>query len=121
MALSKKQIEQFKKRLLEIKEQLSNSVISNSKDVKTPEDAKGYSQHQADEGTDDFVRTITLGVASSEASVLKQIDHALKKIEEGTYGKCDITDKDIPVARLEAIPYASMTVQAQEQQEKGLI
>ena len=44
-----------------------------------------------------------------------------EKIEEGTYGICDITGEEIPLARLEAVPYATMTVKAQEKFEKGLL
>ena len=42
-------------------------------------------------------------------------------MEEGTYGVCDVTGEEIPVKRLEAVPYATMTVQAQEKYEKGLL
>ena len=52
-------------------------------------------------------------------TLLKQIDRALEKIEEKTYGICDITGEDIPIPRLEAVPYAVMTVKAQEKFEKG--
>ena len=45
----------------------------------------------------------------------------MKKIEEGTYGICDVTGEEIPVRRLEAVPYAVMTVKAQERFEKGLL
>lgn len=121
MALTKDEIETFKKRLLELKDQLSDSVKHASEDVKTDESSKGYSQHQADEGTDDFGRTISLEVSSQEFGMLRQIERSLEKIEEGTYGLCDVTEKEIPKKRLEAIPYATMTVEAQEMIEKGLI
>jgi DnaK suppressor protein len=52
---------------------------------------------------------------------LRHIERALEKIEENTYGICDITGQEIPLARLEAVPYATMTVKAQDQLEKGLI
>ncbi len=45
----------------------------------------------------------------------------MEKIDEGTYGFCDITKKEIPKARLQAIPYATMTVEAQNKMEKGLL
>ncbi len=48
-------------------------------------------------------------------SILRDIDHALERIEEGTYGICEVTGKPIPVARLRAIPWATMTVEAAEQ------
>ena len=51
--------------------------------------------------------------------MLRQIDRALEKIDENTYGICDLSGEEIPLKRLEAIPYATMTVKAQEQLEKG--
>jgi DnaK suppressor protein len=58
-------------------------------------------------------------VTSKEFGLLRQIDRALEKIEEGTYGVCDISGEEIPMKRLEAVPYATMTVKAQEKFEKG--
>lgn len=114
-------IAKFKKKLLETKSHYMHLVKHISEEVKTPEESKGYSQHQADEGTDDFNRNINLKVTDEEFKILKQIDRALEKIEENTYGICDITGEHIPLPRLEAIPYATMTVKAQEMLEKGLL
>ncbi len=120
MTLSKEEVATFKKRLEDLKAQLTQTVRVTAEDVKA-DASKGYSQHQADEGTDDFVRTISLEVTSKEYSVLRQIDRALEKINEGTYGICDLTHEEISIKRLNAIPYATMTVQAQEKLEKGLL
>lgn len=121
MALKKTQIAAFKKRLEELRDQITHSLKGATAEVKTPDEATGYSQHQADQGTDDFDRTINLEVTSSEYRTLRQIEHALQKIEDGTYGVCEITGEEIPLQRLEAVPYAVMTVKAQEKQEKGLL
>lgn len=121
MPLKKADIEKFRKRLLELKSQFSQLVQHVNEEVKTPEESKGYSQHQADEGTDDFYRNVSLQVSDEEYKVLRQIDRALEKIEENTYGICDISNEEIPYSRLEAIPYATMTVKAQEMLEKGMI
>jgi len=120
MRLKKEEIEKFKKKLITMRNQITKTIQSQTEGVKELEESKGYSQHQADEGTDDFDKTISLEVSQKEFSILKQIDRALKKIEEGTYGICDISGKEISKARLEAIPYATMTVEAQEKLEKGL-
>lgn len=120
-SLKKTDIAKFKKRLEELRAQLTHSLKGSTAEVKTPDEATGYSQHQADQGTDDFDRTISLEVTSREYSILRQIERALEKIQEDTYGVCDITGEEIPKARLEAVPYATMTVKAQEQVEKGLI
>src|SRR6478735_3399856 len=118
MALKKADVAKFKKRLEEMRMQLTHSLKGSTAEVKTPDEATGYSQHQADQGTDDFDRTISLEVTSKEYEMLRQIDRALEKIDENTYGICDVTNQEIPIARLEAVPYATMTVKAQEQLEK---
>jgi len=119
MPLKKAKIEEFKKRLEELRNEMTKMVQETSKDVKTEAETKGYSQHQADEGTDDFNRSLALQLTDKEIKVVQQIDRALEKIEEGTYGICDLSEDEIPLKRLEAIPYATMTVAAQEKLEKG--
>ena len=121
MSLKKTQIMEFKKRLEELRKQMTSSLKEATADVKSSDKSKGYSQHQADEGTDDFDRTLSLQLTDKEMQVLRQIERALEKIDEGTYGVCDISGEEIPLRRLEAVPYATMTVQAQEKVERGLI
>lgn len=121
MPLAKNEIEKFKKKLEQLRRQLTQTLQGTTKEVKTPDEATGYSQHQADQGTDDFDRTISLEVTSKEYEILRQIERALEKIDENTYGICDVSGEEIPVKRLEAVPYATMTVKAQEKFEKGLL
>lgn len=121
MPLKKTEIAKFKKDLEKLRAQLSQSLQGATAEVKKPEEGHAYSQHQADQGTDDFDRTISLEVTSQEYAIIKQIDRALEKIEENTYGICDLTGEEISRPRLEAVPYATMTVKAQEQLEKGLL
>lgn len=119
--MKKSDLDHFKKRLIDLRAQVMRSLQGTKKEVTEPDEAKGYSQHSADEGTDDFVKNINLEVTNKEFGLLRQIDRALEKIEDGSYGVCDITGEEIPFKRLEAIPYATMTVKAQEKFEKGLI
>jgi len=121
MALSKEQVTYFKKRLEEMRAQLTHALEGSTQEVKRPDESTGYSQHQADQGTDDFDRTISLEVTSKEYELLRQINRALDKVEEDTYGICDVSGEEIPLARLEAVPYATMTVISQEKFEKGLL
>lgn len=121
MALKKADIEMFKNRLLELKARYTRILQGSSEEVKRPDEATGYSQHQADQGTDDFDRTITLELTGKEYEIMRQIDRALQKIDEENYGLCDVTGEEIPKKRLEAVPYATMTVKAQEMKEKGLL
>lgn len=121
MSLKSSEVKKFKERLLELRQQITHTYEGTAKEVQRPDEATGYSQHQADQGTDDFDRTISLELSAKELDLLRSIDRALEKIDEGTYGTCDISGKQIPVKRLEAVPYANMTVEAQEMFEKGMI
>ena len=100
---------------------MTKLLQGSAAEVKKPDEATGYSQHQADQGTDDFDRTIGLELTSEEYNILRQIERALQKIDDNTYGICDVSGEEIPLARLEAVPYATMTVKAQEKYEKGLL
>ena len=119
MTLKKKELERVKQRLMDLKGNIQNSLQGTAEDVKAPDEHSGYSQHQADQGTDDFGKTISIGLTSNEQDILRKIDRALDKIDENSYGLCDITGEEIPTKRLEAVPYAIMTVKAQEMYEKG--
>ena len=74
--------------------------------------------HQADAGSDAYDRDFALSLLSQEQDALYEIDEALKRIELGTYGICEMSAKPIPHARLEAIPFARFTVECQSQLEK---
>ncbi len=119
MALKKSEIEGFKSRLEVLQKQMTQFVREASEGVKSNDETRGYSQHQADEGTDDFDRTISLNLTDQEVKVLKQIERALAKIDDGTYGTCDVSGEEIPLQRLDAVPYATMTVKAQEELENA--
>jgi DnaK suppressor protein len=81
-------------------------------------EASAFGMHQADAGSDAYDRDFALSLLSQEQDALYEIDEALKRIELGTYGKCEMSGKAIPRARLEAIPFARFTVECQSQLEK---
>jgi len=81
-------------------------------------EASAFGMHQADAGSDAYDRDFALSLLSQEQDALYEIDEALKRIELGSYGKCEMSGKPIPRARLEAIPFARFTVECQSQLEK---
>ena len=81
-------------------------------------EASAFGMHQADAGSDAYDRDFALSLLSQEQDALYEIDEALKRIEMGTYGKCEMSGKPIPRARLEAIPFARFTVECQSQLER---
>jgi DnaK suppressor protein len=123
-SLDKKELEKYKKILLEIRQKISgdlqhlegDSLNTNQRD--SSGDLSGYSFHMADMATDNFDREFTLGLASNEQQNLNTIDVALRKIEEGTYGFCEDCSKPIPMKRLTAMPHARLCIKCQEIEEK---
>ena len=71
----------------------------------------------AELGTGNFDQEFTLSLLGSENDALDQIDGALKRIEDGSFGQCEACGSKIPRSRLEAIPYAARCVQCASQQE----
>jgi DnaK suppressor protein len=121
MPLTEKQIHDFKKKLEMMKRQYTSILKGQKDEVKMTDSVAAHSQHQADQGTDDFDMQISIELSEKELKILYSIERALEKIEEGTYGICDVSGEEIPYKRLEAIPYATMTVASQEKFEKGLL
>jgi len=71
----------------------------------------------AELGSGNFDQELTLSLLGSEKDALDQIDGALKRIEDGSYGQCEECGAKIPESRLEAIPYAAQCVRCASQQE----
>jgi DnaK suppressor protein len=81
------------------------------------DEGAGVGNHMADEGSDAQEQETDLTVRANIEVMLGEIQHALTKFETKTYGICEDTNEPIAVARLEALPYARYTVQAQEKRE----
>lgn len=82
-------------------------------------DLSSYGQHMADAGTDTFDRDFALSLVSSEQEALTEIDAAIKRIFDGTYGVCEITQKPISKERLLAVPFTRYSAEAQKDLEKN--
>ena len=102
--------------LLELRDQLVKQM--NGLAQESAQEMAGYSLHMADSGTDNFDRDFALSLLSSDQDAVYEIEEALKRIERKTYGVCELTGKNIPKARLEAIPWTRFTVEAQAQLER---
>jgi RNA polymerase-binding protein DksA len=81
-------------------------------------DISGYTYHMADVASDTYDREFSLGLASNERESLYELDDALKKIEEGTFGICEECKSLITKTRLKAVPYARLCLKCQEKREK---
>lgn len=82
-------------------------------------DLSSYGQHMADAGTDTFDRDFALSLVSSEQEALSEIDAAIKRIHDGSYGICEITQKPISKDRLLAVPFTRYSAEAQKGIERN--
>jgi RNA polymerase-binding transcription factor DksA len=115
-------IKKQRQRLLDLRDELVDSMSGMTRDTirNAPEgsEASGSGQHQGDAGSDAYDRDFALSVLAKEQDALYEIEQALRRIQAGTYGVCEISSNKIPQARLEAIPFARLTVECQAQWEK---
>jgi DnaK suppressor protein len=111
-----------KEKLLNLRDAMVDSMAGVAQDTLRSRaegsEASAFGMHQADAGSDAYDRDFALSLLSQEQDALYEIDQALKRIELGTYGVCEMSGKPIPHARLEAIPFARFTVECQSQLEK---
>jgi RNA polymerase-binding transcription factor DksA len=111
-----------KERLLQLRDGMLDSMSGVARDTLRSRaegsEASAFGMHQADAGSDAYDRDFALSLLSQEQDALYEIDEALKRIELGTYGICELCNKPILHARLEAIPFARFTVDCQSQLEK---
>ena len=97
-------------RLEEEREQIRSSALDV--DGALPEEGEGEDD-TADLASSMMDKEMNLSVEDEIEDMLSTVDRALQKIEEGTYGICDISGATIPTSRLEIIPWAALTVECQ--------
>jgi RNA polymerase-binding protein DksA len=115
--MKKAELKKYKELLLLLRARLRGDVstMANAALKKRSEASGDLSTmpiHMADVGSDNYEQEFTLGLMENEEQVLEQIEAALERIEEGTYGICIDTGKKIPKTRLNAIPYTPYCVEA---------
>ena len=96
---------------------MHNNTLSHSSS-EAAGDLSRMPYHMADVGTDNFEHEFMLGLIQNEEDELRRIDEALDRLKEGSYGLCSC-GKPIPKARLRALPYASLCIECQRNEETG--
>ena len=123
--LTKKDIEYFRQLLLEKRVEIVGNVSEMEDEAlqKSRLDAAGDLSsmpiHMADIGTDNYQQELALELMDGERKLLREIDEALNRIEEGSYGICQGTGKPIAKARIEANPWAKYCVKYANELERN--
>ena len=118
--LDEKFIERQRERLEALRDELVRMQHEMEDDERERGEAEGdFTEHDSgDQSLSMFTREIDATVGEQAARRLEDVNRALEKIEEETYGICDDTGEPIPRGRLEAMPEAIRTVEAQERFER---
>jgi DnaK suppressor protein len=115
-------VKKQRQRLLDLRDQLMEAMYGVQQEAlrngPSGSEAAGSGMHQGDAGSDAYDRDFALSLLFQEQDALQEIEAALERMVEGTYGMCAISGKKVPQARLEAIPIARLTVECQSQWEK---
>ena len=123
MALTKEQLKQFRQLLITERAKLASEIKSIAEDTsKSPREASGdlsaYTVHMADMAADTYERELSMNIVSSEQEILYQIDDALKRLDDGSFGVCQQCSQPIVMSRLKAVPYASLCMSCQRVKEQ---
>lgn len=120
-----KQLRQYKQVLDKLRDRVVDEISFlagdnlNRSQRESSGDLSGYSFHMADQGTDNFDREFALNLVSSEQDILYEIDDALRRIDLGDYGVCEVCGKAVEKARLHAMPFTKMCIACKSEAERG--
>ncbi|MHC5051976.1 MAG: TraR/DksA family transcriptional regulator, partial [Planctomycetota bacterium] len=115
----KSDLEHFRRLLLEGRARILHQVEDMEEEALEAAGQDFSVDHMADHGSDNFEQDFTLQLVETERKELYEIDLALSRIRQGSYGVCEGTGEDIKRARLEAIPYARYSIEYQRKLEAG--
>ncbi len=121
--MNAKDLASYKKSLLSVREKLAGNVNSMEGEAlkKSRQDAAGDLSnvpfHMADLGTDNYERDLMIHLIQNGEEELKSIDAALERLEDNTFGICEVCEKKIAKARLTALPHAKLCLECQREEE----
>ena len=124
-------LDSYRTRLQETKQQLEHDLeVSRQRSMNLADGSdesglgqhgdrtgSGFGDHQADDATEVFEREKELGLEQTLELHVKQVEHALARIEAGTYGECETCGKPIAKARLDAMPEATLCIDCKAEEE----
>jgi DnaK suppressor protein len=117
MAMDKKRLEQFKKRLEDRQAELRRMVSSRQQDGRNQ--GEDIAQDIADKAASSYNKEFLFTQSTNERQMLGMVDSALSRIREGSFGECISCGNEINAKRLDAVPWTRYCIECQEKLEKG--
>lgn len=109
-----------RERLLALRASFAEEHLDDEREDVSIGELSGHDQHQADVGTETFEREKDLSILEQVEAELADVEHALRRLEEGTYGICEACGEPIGEERLQAMPAARFCVADQAAVERDM-
>ena len=116
--VARRRLDEEAARLTDIRDRFTEEGLTNESEVDNLGELSGADQHQADVGTETFNRERDLSILEQVEAELADVSHALKRLDDGTYGTCEACGKPIGDERLEALPASRFCVEDQAVAER---
>jgi len=116
--MEKQDLEHFRNRLLEAKGEVLNRVRKAEEYGRDEDSNGGEAMDLLDQASKTYTKEFLFSLSNADRKLLQEIDAALERIDDGTYGVCQKSGEPIGRKRLEAIPWARLSVKAQEMEEQ---
>jgi len=123
--MTQAQLEKYREKLLGLGRRLQRdaSDVAHEALRQTGGEASGSlsnaPMHLADLGTDNFEQEVSLGLLENEGFIQEQVNAALRRIDDGTYGRCQQCKKEISADRLDALPYTPFCIDCARESQAG--
>ena len=122
--MNKRKMASFQKILLQEKEVLEKQYrdLEEGNLLSSQSEASGempFEEDYAASGTTTFERERDLSLSENVKDILKRVNEALERIDNGTFGVCQMCSQNIPEERLKALPYANLCISCKQKEEKG--
>jgi RNA polymerase-binding transcription factor DksA len=116
--LARQRLADERARLDGVRSSFDDEGLTDQSESDSLGELSSYDQHQADVGTETFEREKDLSILEQVEAELADVEHALRRLDDGTYGTCEVCGKVIPDDRLEAMPAARLCLEHQAEAER---
>ena len=116
--LARQRLASERERLNGVRATFDDEGLTNQSETDSVGELSSYDQHQADMGTETFEREKDLSILEQVEAELADVEHALRRLDDGTYGSCEVCGREIPEERLEAMPAARLCLEHQAEAER---
>jgi RNA polymerase-binding protein DksA len=117
--LAHEELEELKAKLLTLRAEIIGSVEALEDEALRGTDEEVSVDHMADHGSESYAQEQNIILMERQNGTLREVNAALRRLDDGTYGICEVSGKPIGFPRLSAIPYARLCLEAQMEQERG--